>query len=180
MYHFVLGLTSKLVGTEVGIIEPITSFSPCFGAVFMPHKMNVYAELLIRNGGLCGFAFVFAQEKHSMCTEGRYPYTATEGNLQRVELPSGHSSEQSHRLHGRGRRQQRLTIWSLGLASVLTLAILLVRWFWWALAMESYWALVVADMGYGAHSFAVVETTPHGQVEGIHISDESRWQCGLR
>ena len=28
----------------------------------MPHKMNVYAELLIRNGGLCGFAFAFAQE----------------------------------------------------------------------------------------------------------------------
>ena len=64
MYHFVLGLTAKLVGTEVGIIEPITSFSSCFGATFMPHKMNVYAELLIRNGGLCGFAFAFAQENN--------------------------------------------------------------------------------------------------------------------
>lgn len=46
MYHFVSGFTSKLAGTEVGIIEPIPSFSSCFGAAFMPHKVNVYAELL--------------------------------------------------------------------------------------------------------------------------------------
>ena len=62
MYHFVLDFTLKLVGTEVGIIEPITSFSSCFGSAFMLHKMNVHAGLLIRDGGLCGFAFAFAQE----------------------------------------------------------------------------------------------------------------------
>ena len=111
MYHFVLGFISKLVGTEVGIIEPITSFSLCFGAAFMPHKMNVYAELFMRNGNV------------SSC---------------RVGIPG-----QSRRLRGRGYRQQRLTIWSLGLASVLTVALgypsdLLVRWFWWALAMVPF------------------------------------------
>ena len=53
MYHFVSGFTLKLVGTEVGIIEPITSFNSCFGAAFMPHKMNVYAELL-NTGWACG------------------------------------------------------------------------------------------------------------------------------
>ena len=52
MYHFVLGFISKLVGTEVGIIEPTTSFSLCFGAAFMPHKMNVHAELFMRNGNV--------------------------------------------------------------------------------------------------------------------------------
>ena len=46
MYHFVLGFTSKLAGTEVGIIERIPSFSSCFGAAFMPRKVNFYEELL--------------------------------------------------------------------------------------------------------------------------------------
>jgi len=46
MYHFVSGFTSKLAGTEVGIIERIPSFSSCFGAAFMPHKVNLYEELL--------------------------------------------------------------------------------------------------------------------------------------
>ena len=32
MYHFVSGFTSKLAGNEFGIIEPIPSFSSCFGA----------------------------------------------------------------------------------------------------------------------------------------------------
>jgi len=46
MYHFVSGFTSKLAGTEVGIIEPVPSFSACFGAAFMPQRVNVYASLL--------------------------------------------------------------------------------------------------------------------------------------
>jgi len=46
MYHFVMGFTSKLAGTEVGVVEPQATFSSCFGAPFMSHKPSVYAELL--------------------------------------------------------------------------------------------------------------------------------------
>ena len=48
MYHFVMGFTSKLAGTEVGVTEPEPSFSSCFGAAFMSQKASVYAELLAR------------------------------------------------------------------------------------------------------------------------------------
>ena len=46
MYHFVMGFTSKLAGTEVGVTEPEATFSACFGAAFMSQKASVYAELL--------------------------------------------------------------------------------------------------------------------------------------
>jgi len=46
MYHFMSGYTSKLAGTERGIVEPTATFSACFGAPFMPMKPQVYAELL--------------------------------------------------------------------------------------------------------------------------------------
>ncbi len=46
MYHFVMGFTSKLAGTEVGITEPVAAFSACFGAPFMAQKPSVYAKLL--------------------------------------------------------------------------------------------------------------------------------------
>ena len=46
MYHFVMGFTAKLAGTEVGVVEPQATFSACFGAPFMSHKPSVYAELL--------------------------------------------------------------------------------------------------------------------------------------
>ena len=44
MYHFVMGFTAKLAGTEVGITEPKAAFSACFGAPFMPHHPSVYAK----------------------------------------------------------------------------------------------------------------------------------------
>jgi phosphoenolpyruvate carboxykinase (ATP) len=46
MYHFVMGFTSKLAGTEVGVTEPEATFSSCFGAPFMSQKPSVYAQLL--------------------------------------------------------------------------------------------------------------------------------------
>lgn len=45
-YHFISGYTSKLAGTERGIVEPQAAFSTCFGAPFMPRPSSVYAELL--------------------------------------------------------------------------------------------------------------------------------------
>ena len=46
MYHFVSGYTSKLAGTERGIVEPQTTFSTCFGAPFLPLHPSFYAEML--------------------------------------------------------------------------------------------------------------------------------------
>ena len=46
MYHFISGYTSKLAGTERGIVEPETTFSTCFGAPFLPLRPSVYAQML--------------------------------------------------------------------------------------------------------------------------------------
>jgi len=46
MYHFTCGYTAKVAGTEAGIKEPQATFSPCFGAPFMPLPVSTYAKLL--------------------------------------------------------------------------------------------------------------------------------------
>lgn len=46
MYHFMSGYTAKVAGTEAGITEPVTAFSACFGAPFMPLHPSKYAEML--------------------------------------------------------------------------------------------------------------------------------------
>jgi phosphoenolpyruvate carboxykinase (ATP) len=43
---FLTGYTSKLAGTEMGIIQPKATFSACFGAAFMPLHPMYYADLL--------------------------------------------------------------------------------------------------------------------------------------
>ncbi|RJL18007.1 phosphoenolpyruvate carboxykinase [Paracoccus siganidrum] len=57
MYHFLSGFTSKTPGTEVGVTEPIPTFSTCFGAPFMPRRPEVYGKLLqekiARHGASC-------------------------------------------------------------------------------------------------------------------------------
>jgi len=46
MYHFLAGYTAKVAGTEVGVTEPQTTFSACFGAPFLPQRPAVYAHML--------------------------------------------------------------------------------------------------------------------------------------
>lgn len=45
-YHFISGYTAKVAGTEAGVVEPVPSFSACFGAPFMPLHPTEYAEML--------------------------------------------------------------------------------------------------------------------------------------
>ncbi|NLJ42813.1 MAG: phosphoenolpyruvate carboxykinase (ATP) [Bacteroidales bacterium] len=45
-YYFLSGYTAKVAGTERGIIEPVPSFSACFGAAFLMLDPIVYANQL--------------------------------------------------------------------------------------------------------------------------------------
>jgi len=46
MYHFISGYTAKVAGTEMGIKDPVPTFSACFGEAFLPLHPTVYAEML--------------------------------------------------------------------------------------------------------------------------------------
>jgi len=96
MYHFLSGFTSKTPGTEVGVTEPIPTFSTCFGAPFMPRRPEVYGKLLaakiaeygascwLVNTGWTGGAFG---------TGKRMPIKATRGLLTAALDGSLHDAE---------------------------------------------------------------------------------------
>ena len=46
MLWFLMGYTSKLAGTETGIVTPVSTFSRFFGQPFMPKKPAYYSDLL--------------------------------------------------------------------------------------------------------------------------------------
>jgi phosphoenolpyruvate carboxykinase (ATP) len=46
MYHFISGYTAKVAGTEMGVTEPQSTFSACFGRAFLPLHPGKYADLL--------------------------------------------------------------------------------------------------------------------------------------
>jgi phosphoenolpyruvate carboxykinase (ATP) len=56
-YHFLSGFTSRVAGTEAGVVEPVPTFSTCFGAPFMPRDPITYqrmlAERVRRHGTAC-------------------------------------------------------------------------------------------------------------------------------
>jgi phosphoenolpyruvate carboxykinase (ATP) len=45
-YHFISGYTAKVAGTEIGVIHPEATFSPCFAGPFLVWHPGVYAQLL--------------------------------------------------------------------------------------------------------------------------------------
>ena len=45
-YHFISGYTAKVAGTEMGVTEPVATFSPCFGGPFLVWHPAKYAEQL--------------------------------------------------------------------------------------------------------------------------------------
>ena len=47
-YYFLSGYTAKVAGTERGILEPVPSFSTCFGGTFLMLNPLVYAEELAK------------------------------------------------------------------------------------------------------------------------------------
>jgi phosphoenolpyruvate carboxykinase (ATP) len=57
MYHFLSGFTAKVAGTERGVTAPTPTFSPCFGAPFLPRRPEAYgrllAEKIARHGAEC-------------------------------------------------------------------------------------------------------------------------------
>ncbi len=46
MLWFLMGYTSKLAGTETGIVDPVSTFSRFFGQPFMPCLPNMYSDML--------------------------------------------------------------------------------------------------------------------------------------
>lgn len=47
-YHFLSGFTAKVAGTELGVTEPVPTFSACFGAAFLSLHPIKYADELVR------------------------------------------------------------------------------------------------------------------------------------
>ncbi|AKZ65640.1 phosphoenolpyruvate carboxykinase (ATP) [Candidatus Palibaumannia cicadellinicola] len=57
-YYFLSGFTAKLSGTELGVINPIPTFSACFSAAFLLLHPTVYTELLANkmySTGACAY-----------------------------------------------------------------------------------------------------------------------------
>lgn len=53
-YHFISGYTSKVAGTEIGIKDPVATFSACYGEAFLPLHPFTYAKMLADKVGKHG------------------------------------------------------------------------------------------------------------------------------
>ncbi|MCQ0968834.1 phosphoenolpyruvate carboxykinase (plasmid) [Paracoccus sp. TK19116] len=84
MYHFLSGFTAKTPGTEIGIVDPIPTFSTCFGAPFMPRRPEVYGKLLqqkIRDSGATCWLVNTGWTGGAFGTGSRMPIQATRALL---------------------------------------------------------------------------------------------------
>lgn len=103
-YQFISGYTAKVAGTEEGIVDPVTAFSACFGAPFMPLHPAVYGKLLSRkmkesgakvwlvNTGWSGGPYGIGARMSLKITRALIT-AALEGNLENVEY-------QTHEIFG--------------------------------------------------------------------------------
>jgi phosphoenolpyruvate carboxykinase (ATP) len=96
MLWFLMGYTSKLAGTETGILEPKTTFSRFFGQPFMPCTPDTYAHMLgekllkhqsrafLVNTGWSGGPYGSGRRMEIEFTR-RLVHAALDGNLDSVE-----------------------------------------------------------------------------------------------
>jgi phosphoenolpyruvate carboxykinase (ATP) len=101
MYHFMSGYTSKLAGTERGIVEPQATFSSFFGEPFMPLKPMVYSNLLkqyiskyganvfLINTGWSGGPYGIGERMSIKLTRAMVT-AALDGELDKVEYQTHH------------------------------------------------------------------------------------------
>ena len=80
MYYFVSGYTAKLAGTERGVVDPEATFSPCFGAPFLPLPPSYYADVLAEkidefNPGLWMINTGWTSGPHGVGYRIRIPHT---------------------------------------------------------------------------------------------------------
>jgi phosphoenolpyruvate carboxykinase (ATP) len=96
-YYFMSGYTAKLAGTERGVNEPVATFSPCFGAPFLPLPPSYYADVLATkidefNPGLWMINTGWTSGPHGVGYRIRIPHTramlnaALAGDLDDVEF----------------------------------------------------------------------------------------------
>jgi len=91
---FLLGFTSKVAGTERGVTAPEMTFSPAFGAPFLPLPPERYAELLVEridtyqptlwlvNTGWTGGSYATGAERISLPHTRTIVQAIVEGRLQ--------------------------------------------------------------------------------------------------
>ncbi|MCF0254397.1 MAG: phosphoenolpyruvate carboxykinase (ATP) [Duodenibacillus sp.] len=56
-YYFLTGYTSKVAGTEIGVTDPVPTFSACFGEAFLSLHPLQYAEVLGSRADAAGARF---------------------------------------------------------------------------------------------------------------------------
>ncbi|MGQ9896160.1 MAG: phosphoenolpyruvate carboxykinase [Acidobacteriota bacterium] len=96
MYHYISGYTAKVAGTEMGVTEPVATFSACFGAPFLPLHPSVYAKMLgekiaqhkvkiwLLNTGWTGGPYGIG-ERMSLSYTRAILHAALDGHLDQVE-----------------------------------------------------------------------------------------------
>ena len=56
-YYFLSGYTSKVAGTEIGVTDPVPTFSACFGGPFLSLHPLQYAHVLLERAKASGARF---------------------------------------------------------------------------------------------------------------------------